>query len=76
MTAFTMRLDNNIAKQLDKICKEKGYSKTGLLKTLIRDFIKTQTTLSAKKQGKGISSLVGVVNLGGDAIKDSEDYFS
>lgn len=76
MTAFTLRLDDHVARKLDHLCRERGYKKTGLVKALIRDFLKKATPQNSRnKQSKSLSSLVGIVNLGGDAMKDDGGYF-
>lgn len=78
MTAFTLRLDNTMAKQLDQFCKEHGYKKTGLIISLIRRFFEgeqKETVPPSKKQTKKLKKLVGIVSLGGDAVKDADVYF-
>lgn len=76
MEAFTLRLEPDLAKQLDQVCRNEGYTKTGLVKALIRDFLGKRSVLPAKTTGpSGLKKLVRVVTLGGDAVKDSEAYF-
>lgn len=76
MTAFTLRLDDTLARQLDKACREKGYSKTGLVKTLIKKFLSGVTDIAPEqKTKKSLRSLVGIVRLGGDSVVDTEEYF-
>lgn len=78
MSAFTLRLEPALSKKLDKICRDKGYSKTGLVKSLIRNFVaeedKPQTFKmpSSEEQMKALEGLCGIVKWGGDALKDSE----
>ena len=77
MSAFTLRVEPALAEQLDRVCHEKGYKKTGLVKALIRDFLQRETgqaTVKKAPQPK-LTKLVGIVNLGGDAVVDAEDYF-
>jgi hypothetical protein len=89
MSAFTLRLEPPLAKKLERVCREKGYSKTGLVKSLIRDFL--ERTASKKnassgtvrhampsikgKGGGGLASLVGIVSLGGDSVLDKRHVF-
>ena len=78
MTAFTLRLENSLAKQLDQFCGEHGYKKTGLIVSLIRRFFEKEqkeALPSSKKGSKNLKKLVGVVSLGGDAVKDADTYF-
>ena len=77
MTAFTLRLENSLAKQLDQFCAEHGYKKSGLIISLIRRFFEGEKELTpaSKKQTKKLKNLVGIVSLGGDAVKDTEAYF-
>lgn len=79
MTAFTLRLEPALATQLDQFCREHGYKKTGLILSLLRDFLKGKKTGQAadsrKRQARNIEHLVGAVTLGGDSIKDAECYF-
>ena len=74
MEAFTLRLEQGLAKQLDQVCRSEGYTKTGLVKALIRDFLGKRSSLPSKNTGhSNLKKLVRVVNLGGDSVKDSED---
>lgn len=76
MNAFTLRLEPPLTKKLDKICREKGFSKTGLIKSLIRDFVDKQEKIPSRATAaSGPSSLVGIVKLGGDAVRDAEEIF-
>lgn len=76
MNSFTLRLEPPLTKKLDKICHERGFSKTGLIKSLIREFIDRQDKLpTTGNKASGLNSLVGIVRLGGDAVQDAEDVF-
>lgn len=79
MEAFTLRLEPALAKQLDRICQAEGYTKTGLLKSLIRDFLTKKSRLpslpSRERSLSRLKKLVRIVTLGGDAVADSEAYF-
>ena len=78
MTAFTLRLETPLAKKLDQICRQKGFSKTGLVKSLIRNFIDEQiqpAKTKPDKQKNKQNSLVGIVTLGGDAVLDANSIF-
>jgi len=77
MTAFTLRLETGLARQLDRVCRERGYKKTGLVKALIRDFLDQLEDKSVKRPGteKNLKKLVGIVTLGGDAVADADAYF-
>lgn len=76
MNAFTLRLEPALTKKLDKICHERGFSKTGLIKSLIRNFIEKQDKLpTTNGKASGLEALVGIVRLGGDAVQDAEDVF-
>lgn len=81
MQAFTLRLDPPLAKKLDRICKQKGYSKTGLVKSLIRDFVEKETptappekTPPREGEKRGLAALAGIVSWGGDSVKDKREY--
>jgi hypothetical protein len=83
MHAFTLRLEPSLAKKLDLVCKRKGYSKTGLMKSLIRNFIEQETLGTTPPQTtpqpmdgkkKGLAALVGIVSLGGDSVKDKREF--
>lgn len=76
MTAFTLRLENDLSRRLDQFCKEHGYKKTGLIVSLIRRFFEGEKGVPlSKKQAKTLKKLVGIVSLGGDAVKDSDACF-
>lgn len=77
MEAFTLRLEPALAKQLDQICRSEGYTKTGLVKSLIRDFLNKRSASPRSPAGSPsrLRKLVRVVTVGGDAVKDSEGYF-
>jgi len=77
MSAFTLRLEPTLAKQLDRICRDKGYKKTGLVKALIRDFLKQEAAPATRKAAPqaNLKKLVGIVTLGGDAVSDADAYF-
>ena len=82
MHAFTLRLEPALAKKLAEFCKKKGYSKTGLVKSLVRDFIERETasvpdkkTVPPDGEKRGLASLVGIVSFGGDSVKDCNELF-
>lgn len=79
MTALTVRLDPETAKQFDQFCKKYGYSKNGVIKSLICNFLheesESEKILQKNKMKMGklnLNDLVGIVSLGGDAVEDSE----
>lgn len=77
MTAFTLRFEDSLAKKLEKICLQKGYSKTGLIKSLVRDFLeKNDPAHPAKKTTQSLKNLVGIVRLGGHAVDDADNVFN
>lgn len=69
MNVFTLKLNNSLAKQLDRFCRQHGYKKTDLIISLIRNFFKK------KQKETKLKKLVGMVSLGGNAVKDAEIYF-
>lgn len=77
MPAFTLRLEPTLSQKLDRVCREKGYKKTGLVKALIRDFLahESGTPSQAKAHTGDLKKLVGIVTLGGDAVADADAYF-
>lgn len=82
MNAFTLRLEPPLAKKFEKFCREKGYSKTGLVKSLIRDFLARQEPAQATAPFKyknpgpaGLAKLVGIMSLGGDSVEDKRHVF-
>lgn len=77
MPALTLRLPPSLAKSLDKVCKEKGYKKTGLITTLIRDFLKREKNKPIYRGGRAedLEPLIGMMSIGGDAVEDSELYY-
>ncbi len=38
MTSFTLRLDDSLNRELDQICENEGYTKTGLIKNLVKNY--------------------------------------
>lgn len=78
MHALTLRLDPNLARQLNRFCQEHGYKKTGLIVSLVRKFFQEKSVLervTAKQQKKRLAKMVGIVSLGGDSVKDADVYF-
>jgi hypothetical protein len=83
MPAITLRMDDKLARQLDRVCREKGYKKNGLVLSLVRGFLKQEkeakeqpSQSSHKVPGiEKLEGLVGIVSLGGDAVEDSENYW-
>lgn len=73
MPAFTLRLEDDLSKKLDQACQKYGYSKNGLIKSLIRDFLEGKS--SPTQSQPLFQDLVGVVSLGGDSLKDTENFF-
>lgn len=67
MPAFTLRLDDDLDKDLDKLCEEQGYSRTGLIKALIRNFVESRQKppdLRPQPARVDLKSVVGIVSLG------------
>ncbi|MBI4125044.1 MAG: hypothetical protein HY466_03820 [Deltaproteobacteria bacterium] len=78
MSVFTLRLDPGLAQKLDRYCKESGYKKTGFIAALIRKFFQKEefpSPPSRKTQKRRLKGMVGIVSLGGDAVKDADAYF-
>lgn len=77
MTALTLRLEDTLARRLDKACRENGYNKTGLIKKLIKDFLGCGAAerIVQKPVKKDIRSLVGIIRLGGDSVVDADSVF-
>lgn len=78
MEAFTLRLEPNVSRRLHDICRKRGYKKTGLVNALIRDFLDREQgkIKGAAVQSTQFKNIVGIVSLGGDAVKDADDYFA
>jgi hypothetical protein len=49
MSVLTLKLEPELEKELETICHRKGYKKTDLVKTLIRNFL--------NKEGRGLKDL-------------------
>lgn len=75
MSVFTLRLDPTLAKSFGRFCNEKGFSKNGLINTLVRDFLKNQSSSKKAKSKVSLKKLVGIVSLGGDSVADADAYF-
>lgn len=84
MHAMTLRLDDRTSKRLDRVCRKKGYKKTGVIKSLIDDFLAAEEKpfvipMRAKDYKPAtiynLSKLCGIVSLGGDSVEDTEDYW-
>lgn len=83
MSAFTLRLDASLGKKLETFCSKRGFSKNGLIQTLIRDYLslyhnEQKSTpvppLPPHSLGK-FRGLVGMISLGGNALEDTEDLY-
>lgn len=79
MVAMTLRLDDQLAKKLDRVCKERGYKKSGFIQSLIRNFLNERLTVRRKLKKFGdirnLDPLIGIMSIGGDSVKDSENYY-
>lgn len=77
MVAMTLRLDNQLARQLTLVCKERGYKKSGIIQKLIRDFLNRENKRLPFRGGRAedLQQLVGIVSIGGDSVEDAEHYF-
>lgn len=76
MPAMTLRLDDSLAKKLDRICHKKGYKKTGVITRLVRDFVEKEGSLPhSRLTASDLQPLVGIVHIGGDSVEDAENYF-
>lgn len=74
MTTLSIRLDDNLGRELDLFCKREGYKKSGLLIRLLREFLgenKSQPTMSTVPTLKDFS-WEGKLTLGGNALEDTE----
>ncbi len=74
MTTLSIRLDDNLGRELNLLCQKEGYKKSGLLIRLLREF------LEKKKAPPSIPSLQdfsweGKLTLGGDALEETEKAF-
>lgn len=75
---FTLRLEPSLAKKFDKVCRQKGYKKTGILNSLVREFIQKEEAAPSPpapinmRASADFRGLVGIISLGGDAVEDSE----
>ncbi len=74
-STFTLRLEPELGSRLDTLCEKKGFNKTGLIKSLIREFLeKEQSNCLPKGKAKPkLQNLVGIIHLGGDAVQDADD---
>lgn len=83
MLAFTLRLDDSMAKKLDKKCRREGYTKTGLVKKLLKQWLtgdhpqeKSHNQILLEKYGgvskRPLSDFVGCLSIGGNALEESE----
>ena len=74
-STFTLRLEPELGLRLDTLCEKRGFSKTGLIKSLIRDFLEKEQpgSLPAGKAKPSLQDLVGIIHLGGDAVRDADD---
>jgi hypothetical protein len=79
MNTFTLRLEDRLAKKLDKICRLRGFKKTGLIKSLVQNFVakeEEQGVVETQKfRSLNLRSLVNIVSLGGDAVEDCENLY-
>lgn len=79
MSSFTLRLEDPLTKELDQVCEDHGYTKTGLIKSLIKDFLEKVPANKKKQQpyikNKRFADLCGIFQFGGNAVKDEEMIF-
>ncbi len=74
MATLSIRLDDTLNQEFDRLCERKGYKKSGLIVRLVREFI---------ERSKGATPLPAVsdftwegrLSLGGDALEDTEKAF-
>lgn len=87
MLAFTLRLDDSLAKMVDKKCRREGYSKTGLVKRLLKQWLeddgktqeKSNNQILLEKYGgvskRPLSDFIGCISLGGNSVEDCDNIF-
>ena len=71
-STFTLRLEPELGSKLDALCQKKGFNKTGLIKSLIREFLAKEQPGFLPQGKPQLQNLVGIIRLGGDAVQDSE----
>ena len=77
MTTISLRLDDDLNQELDRLCEKEGYKKSGLLIRLLREF------LEKKKAPPPIPTIPtfqdfsweGKLTLGGNALEETEKAF-
>lgn len=72
---FTLRLEPELGSKLDALCEKRGFNKTGLIKSLIREFLEREQSgyLPKGRTKPKLQNLVGIIRLGGDAVQDADD---
>lgn len=78
MSMFTLRLEDSVTKELNQICENQGYTKTGLIKSLIKDFLGKERVGKKRPshaKNKRFADLCGVFQFGGNAVEDEDMIF-
>lgn len=84
MVAFTLRLDDSLARKVEKKCRHAGCTKTGVVKKLLKQWLdedesppqKSHNQILLEKYGgvskRPLSDFIGCISVGGNALEDSE----
>lgn len=75
MTTLSVRLDDDLNREFDLLCRKDGYKKGGLVVRLIREFIENKKSIHPSATLKTVASLEGKLSLGGNALDDTEQVF-
>lgn len=76
MKALSIRLDDNLGKEFDEICRKTGYKKNTLLTRLIATFVRHQKKTGGGQKGKDpFLDVIGLMQMGpflGTPISDDD----
>ena len=63
MKALSIRLDDDLGKKLEEVCRKTGYKKNTLVTRLIAAFVRKQQslTLSGKKKADPFEEVIGLL---------------
>ncbi len=63
MRAISIRIEDDLGKQFDEVCKKAGYKKNTLLTRLIASFVKYQKRGGSVRQNKSKDPFLEVIGL-------------
>lgn len=87
MRAFTLRLEDDLAKKLEKKCRRESCTKTDLIKRLLKQWLeddgkqnkKSHNQILLEKYGgtskKSWSDFAGCISVGGNSVEDCDNIF-